>query len=299
MIRRILAWAICYALTVGAFVLMAGCGGGGSGEAVAKPPTTTAVAWEKQRQIDGICCNYAPFVIQGDVLRVYSNSNNGADGDYWLREGTLEGVAEPVRVLHLAEPADTYIRTSGVVVDSRGNYFALLWTGSGYPTTNGYSPSWAMSPDGRAWTWHGNVSPVGRSLFSSSNALVLNEERTDAYRFMSWTDMDGGLRMLHSADGMTWVIDPTEVLPPELATDVPVFPTATRTPFGYHLIYSNNWPATAHRHLWSCDGRRWRVLEFDAPIKSSKGTNLAYDAGVVHSIIGGAHSTFIAKAFPC
>lgn len=287
--------------------LLAGCGGGSSvrNDPAPTPVLSSAVEWSHHDPVAGdMCCFYAPIVVKGDTLRVYSNSTrghpnpeaSGEDGVYTLRMGTLVQTGEPQIILRTPPGPDAYIRTSGVV-ERDGQYYALLFTGDAYPGTNGYSPSWATSPDGLTWTWHGKVTE--RGMFASSNALVMTD-RTDSYRFLSWVDGAGlKLALMHSADGLSWIVDPDEKWPAELSADTPVFPSATRTPYGYHLIAADGYPAKHHRHLFSCDGMTWRVLEREAPTISFKSTNLAYDAGIVHAIVLGDHWSFPAKAFGC
>jgi hypothetical protein len=75
-----------------------------------------------------------------------------------------------------------------------------------------------------------------------------------------------------------------ELAPPELLGESVIFPSVAKTPKGYHMITSKNWPVTAQRHLFSCDGLTWTLLgkptSKGATYLSSRGknTNLYYDA---------------------
>ena len=270
-----------------------GCGGGGSSTqspASAPPsPPEDAPVWT---QIDtlGFCCHYTPIIFDGGALRVYSNTGSAGDG-VWHLDG--------VPVLRIADPRDAYIRTSAVQRDQRG-YFALLYTGACYgagcPGGNGFSPSWATSPDGRTnWTWHGPVSPYGRYQASAA-AMVIEADGS----FTAWTDnANAKLRRSTSHEGIHWIADAADSWPAELSGDDPQFPSATRTPFGYHAIVANRWPATAHRHLWSCTGKTWRVLEMSAPTLSEKGANLTYADGMIYALSAGKLWSTPARGWTC
>lgn len=261
-----------------------GCGGGSSSEPKAAPvEPEDAPVWTEVGETS-VCCHYTPIVWDGG-LRVYSNTGPSGDG-VWHLDGR--------EVLRISDPRDRYIRTSAVARDQRG-YAALLYTGDGYPSLGGYSPSWATSPDGQAWTWHGSVSPFGRYQGSGA-ALVIEADGT----YSAWTDNTGvKLRRSTSHDGIHWTADKTDAWPVELAGDSPQFPSAARTPYGYHLIAADQWPAQHHRHLWSCNGRDWRVLEMDAPTINSKGANLAYADGVLYAVAAGRIFTTPAREWKC
>jgi hypothetical protein len=267
-----------------------------------QPPRS---GWQDMGTVSGVVSNYTPVVvISSTSIRVYQNTNGTTDGDYWLRSGTWSSVGVPLDVLHIAVARDTYIRTSGVARGASGTYYAVLYTGDGYPTQGGCSPSWATSPDGITWTWDGPIGIFGRNQ-SSAAALIVDESRTDAYRFMAWLDGVGPqLTMMHSATGAVtdWQSDGLNMWP--IAGDSPQFCSAARDSYGYHLICANQYPATAMRHLWSCDGLKWSVLEMAAPIintSSGKGTNLAFDpsTGVLHALTSGTHWQTAQEAWPC
>ncbi len=98
------------------------------------------------------------------------------------------------------------------------------------------------------------------------------------------------LSLLHSGDGITWYFARDkagavrELAPPELLSENIIFPSVSRTPFGYHMITTKNWPPESQRHLFSCDGLNWTLLgkpsergtTFIPPY--GKNTNLYYDA---------------------
>lgn len=295
-----------------------GCGGGGGGGGSAsapvteKTPTADKPEWTQQNEISGICCNYSPTVVRGHTLLVYSNSDRstpegpGEDGAYWLRQGTVDAVGAPLRILQTTGE-DAYIRTSAVTVDALGRFYALLYSGRCYGEGcqyNGYSPSWAESPDGIHWTWKGHVSPFERWQHSAG-ALIVNEA---GHRFQAWLDNVGDgvakgnkVTMMHSADGLKWTPEAAEVLPAALLGDDVEWLTAARTPYGVHLFYANHFPTEQVRHLWSCDGLKFRALEVDAPVRNptGKGVQAAYDAGVLHLFAMGLHWTTPARGWSC
>lgn len=273
-------------LLIAALVLwLTGCGGRSSSESKSAPVADAPdlPVWTEVGET-GVCCHYTPIVWDGG-LRVYSNTGPSGDGVWHL---------DRREVLRISDPRDRYIRTSAVARDHRG-YVGLLYTGDGYPTQGGYSPSWATSPDGQAWTWHGTVSPWGR-FQSSAAALVIEADGT----FSAWTDNTGvKLRRFRSHDGLHWTADNVDAWPAELAGDSPQFPSVARTPYGYHQITANQWPATAHRHLFSCDGERWRVLEMSAPTINQKGANLTYHDGIIYAVAAGRIWTTPARGWTC
>ena len=180
-------------------------------------------------------------------------------------------------------------------------YYAVLYVGPCYGCTNGFSPAFATSPDGYVWTYHGRISPFGINQSSAMNLLV-DEARTDAYRFMFWMDVSTNFYLVHSADGISWTSDAQNQWP--IAGEQPQFASATKTASGYHIIAAINFPATAHRHIFSCTGLPpWRVLEMDADTRWSaqKGTNLSWDAATntIHALTSGVHYTVQDRVLTC
>lgn len=261
-----------------------------------------ALVWTKVGTVGNVTSNYTPVVqLGGSQIRAFSNSNGVTDGNLYLRVGSWSDVGSASQVLKIDSPRDDYIRTSAVVQGASGKYYAILYTGDGYPTQGGYSPSWTTSPDGYNWTWHGPIGIFGRNQ-SSAAALVVDESRTDDYRFMAWIDLWGGLTLMHSADGTSWSSDLVNVWP--FPNEQPQFVTAAKTLYGYHLIGANAFPATALRHVFSCTGfPPWQVLETASPVLagSTKGTNLVYDApnDLLHALTSGVHFTSVPRPHPC
>ena len=260
------------------------------------------VVWSKVGNVRGVTGNYTPVVqLGGSQIRVYANTNGSVDGNLYLRVGSWTSVGSASLVLRIDSPRDAYIRTSAVVQGASGTYYALLYTGDGYPTQGGYSPSWATSADGLAWTWHGPIGLFGRNQ-SSAAALIVDESRSDAYRFMAWIDgVAPGLVMMHSPDGLNWDSDDVNVWP--FPGESPQFVTAAKDAHGYHLIGANTFPATALRHLYSCTGLPpWRVLETASDVGTNyKGTNLVYDApnNRLHALTSGTHFSVTADVQRC
>lgn len=254
--------------------------------------------WHKVGTIKNEIGSYEPVALEGTEVRIYANTNGSMDGDLFLRTGSWTGVGTANAVLHIADPRDTFIRTSGVARGASGTYYAILYTGDGYPTQGGYSPSWATSPDGLAWTWWGPVSPFGRNQ-SSAASLVVDESRTDGYRFMAWLDING-LYLMHSDTGLAWQSDGAVMWPESLQ-----FVTAAKTPYGYHLMGCAEWPCVHLRHVYSCDGlTNWHVLETASPVLNksfTKGNNLVYEpaTNLLHSVSTGLHFTLAARNFGC
>ena len=236
--------------------------------------------WVAEADIQA-CCNHAALVFEDDgTPRVYTNSIDAmpaTDGSLQLwRNGAHE------EVLHITDSRDAYIRTLGVT-RARDKYFAILYSGAYYGTQGGYSPSWAESDDGKAWTWRGNVSIYG-DFQSQAMALI---EQDGA--FYAWTDGTGmKLRQMTSGDGINWK-DQGSVWPAGLAGQA-LYVSAAYTGKGTMLSFADAFPATRITTLWKCNGGEFALQELDAPIRNgSKGTALAFFEGRIHAYANGRH----------
>jgi hypothetical protein len=251
-----------------------------------------SLPWHKAGKVGGLTGSYTPVVIMGgNQVRIFRNSAQSGFSDLLMHVGSWSKIGGASRVLHITDPRDDWIRTSGIVRGVSGTYYAVLYTGDNYPTQGGYSPSWATSPDGYAWTWHGPISPFGRNQSSAMN-LVVDESRTDAYRFMFWMDIPAGIMLVHSADGATWQSDGLDVWPLD---EVPQFLGGVKTPYAYHLM-GVEWTNGNLRHVISCDGlTNWRMVEMASivGVNGVKGANLAYDpvTNTLHALASDTHWT--------
>lgn len=312
------AYGICLSL-----LILSGCGGGSSTAPVVAPASapvaSTAVTWARQPDVNGAIGNNGALVILNSgkpELFVSGPATDANDGRMFRLVGTMQSLGQPQMALDVKQQyptatQDYYIRSMGVVKGAQ-MYYALLYTGPCYGAgcVGGFTPSWATSPDGVVWTWYGSVSPFGRNQ-SSANALVLDESRTDGYRFMAWLDVPGyKVRMMHSADGLTWAGYDQEQYPvADLPNDAPLSASVAKTPYGCHMVVAIDFPATAHRHLFSATCLApWKVLEMQAETywldavhatTAPKGTRLAYEpaTNLVHAFTQYAHLTMIAKAY--
>lgn len=288
--------------------------------------------WQSLGPLQGISTeqNYTPLLFTPKGMEVFSNSCSGQPDGMLYRYGVggeiqrswwgkltawftkllgnavaQYGVGAGRPVLALNDPANKYIRTIAVARGDSGKYYGALYTGDAYPGTNGYLPSWAWSADGERWVWEGVIMPELGRYQSAGCSLLVDELRNDAYRFMLYADNVQGvpLTLFHSGDGVNWN-KVTIALPAEVQADGdPNFPNAVRTPYGVHLIYSKDWPATAHRHLFSANGvDGWKVLEMNAGSfypGAPKSTNMAYNALTqeVLALTSGKLFSFKAEAF--
>ncbi len=272
-----------------------------------------SLPWHKVGTLKNSTGSYTPIVMMGgDQIRVFANTRDNKNdaatsGDYWLRVGSWShGLGSATKVLDVVEPRDTFIRTSGVARGASGTYYAVLYTGDGYPTQGGYSPSWATSPDGYAWTWWGAAHLFGYNQSSAMN-LIVDESRTDAYRCMYWMDLPTKFVLVHSASCETWDWQSDGINMWPIANEIPQFATAVKTPYAYHIMGAAYWDGTNHRpirHLVSCDGlTNWRMVESASPVgaSGSKGTNLAYDAAtnLLHALTTGIHWTLPERDWGC
>lgn len=293
------------------------------------------VNWTSSGKIQGVTGRYTPVVITAtNTISVYGNyDDTDAFAGLYLRVGNWKNVSSASLVVSTNKITDQsglpFIRTSGVVREASGKYYAVLHVGDNYPSSTGYIPAWATSDDGINWLYHGKIvvdSAPMPYIYSSAASLIVQEDRLQVLdsihptnnRFLIWEDAttmvpSKKLILIFSADGADWRFyrdssgEIVDVWPPELSTDSnPMFPTATRTPFGYHLIAADNYPAKYHRHLFSCDGLKWRVLEYQSATYilntvNPKGTNLVYEpsTGLLHALTSGYHFQEQARAFIC
>ena len=293
------------------------------------------VDWTSGGKIHGVTGRYTPLVITAtNAISVYGNydDTDAFDGLY-MRVGNWKNVSSASPVISKNKITDQsglpFIRTSGVVRGASGKYYAVLHVGDNYPSSTGYIPAWATSDDGIKWVYHGKFIVDGVPMpyiYSSSANLVVQEEKPEVLnsdhpaenRYLVWEDAttmvpSKKLILLYSADGADWRFyrdtsgEIVDVWPTELSFDPnPMFPTAARTPFGYHLIAVDNYPVNYQRHLFSCDGLKWRVLEYQAAtympnVINPKGTNLVYEpsTGLLHALFSGYHFQEQEHAFVC
>ncbi len=260
------------------------------------------------------------------------------DGPVYVASGSWSSVGKPKLVIppsQIFDRPNAYVRTLGVARGPSGNYYAVLRVGDGYPTTVGYKPAWATSSEGINWVYHGKFQIDGTEpfAFSGSCSILVQEEKPAVLdpanpannRYLVWEDgyCSGGppchprIALIYSADGADWRFyrdasgNIVDVYPNEasVASDTPVFPTTARTAFGYHMIVGEKFPVDHQRHLWSCDGLKWRVLEVDAgPSETNsglKGEHLVYESstGILHTSVprgnAAVHWTTQAVAYPC
>ncbi len=266
------------------------------------------IVWTQLPNVGGISSNYTPVVVMGgNQIRVFTNTANGVDGDMWLHVGSWSSVGSPTMVYNTPAGSDDFIRTLGVARGESGTYYAVLYVGPCYGVgcVSGFNPAFATSPDGYNWTYHGRISPFGSNQ-SSANNLIVDEGRTDDYRFMFWMDIPSGLFLVHSGDGEAWSSDGVNVWP--IAGEVPQFVAAARDSWGiYHLIGADRFDGTSNRalrHLYSCTGLPpWHIIEMasDVGATGAKGTNLVWDGpnNVLHALTTGAHYTLEGRSYPC
>lgn len=267
-------------------------------------PQPDGIVWTAAGVVSGVASNYTPVVTSATGICVYSNSNGVTEGHLYRACGTWSSVG-PWQLVFATTPGsqDAYIRTLGVARGASGTLYAVLYVGPCYGCTGGFSPAFGVSSDnGLTWEYRGRFSPFGINQ-SSAGAIVVDEARTDAYRFMVWLDIGPALYLVHSADGVTWSSDGLNQWP--LANEQPQFCSAAKTQYGVHMICAVN-PLTASvqlRHVFSCTGLPpWRVLEMASEVVSTtarKGTNLTVDGATLHALTSGKHWTLPIAAYAC
>lgn len=181
-------------------------------------------------------------------------------------------------------------------------FYGVVYVSKGYPPSDGrVFPAFVSSPTGLAgsWVYHGqfggevgHLFPAatwgsGMSLIVNDGAGALDPAHPSQNKFVFYADAFGPqLALLYSADGLSWNFyrNPAgaiaELLPVVLKGEQAIFPSAVRTPSGWHMYYTNSWPPKWHRHLVSQDGVAWSLhgtlaqTEFGSGVKN---VNLAYN----------------------
>lgn len=296
------------------------------------PPPPSNVPWVKLNNFSQLASSaYTPVVLTPSGIRVFANwngANASQDGWWFRREGTWASLGSPIVALSPTQIYDipnAYIRTTGVARGTvTGTYYAALHIGRGYPSPIYFPLAWATSPDGLTWTYRGRVSmdgvqsenigdyadPANLIVDEAKSATLVDHLNSTNNRFLSWGNNGMGVQLglLYSANGTAWFRHRQNGVPVNMwpiAGEQPTFVAAIQSTFGrYHLLARVNWPSGPIRHLYSCDGLQWRVLDMVSPVAnpvSTKGTNLAYDAptNTLHALTSGQHWSFTDNGFQC
>ena len=294
-----------------------GCGGGDMQNT--SVGNSSEVQWKLAGQTPGARGNYAAMVYDGATLRVFSNFKGGSivnlfddglltEAKMYEWRGNWSGVSN-VRVA--VDTPDKYLRTLGVQRGDSGKCYGLLRIGQAYGV-GGYFPSW-FETDNQCENWRMVKLDVWDKNGDGSMTLSVDEFApatldTVNPRNNKFTAIGEGfgprLSLAYSNNGTDWQYERVELLPPDLAATVPNFVAEVKTPFGYHLIGAewNGQEAVRHMHLYSCDGKKYRTIDTNAPtFNGPKGTTLLYEksTGLVHALTNGKHLTFQAAQLAC
>ena len=315
-------------LLLATVLLLASCGGGcgigstgcGGGETqTSVPPSVSEVQWQLAGQTPGARGNYAAMVHDGGTLRVFSNFNGGSlldlvddrqltEAKMYEWRGDWSGVSN-VRVA--VDTPGKFLRTIGVQRGESGKCYGLLRIGEAYGV-GGYFPSWfETNTQCENWravklnVWNGTSDGFSTLSVDESAPAALDTTTPRNNRFTAIGESLGPrLSLAYSNDGLDWRYEKVELLPAELNATSPAFVSEVKTPFGYHLIAAdwNGQEAYRHIHLYSCDGKKYRVLDTASPtFNGPKGTVLLYEkaTGLVHALTNGKHLTFQASQLSC
>lgn len=294
-----------------------GCGGGETQTLL--PPSVSEVQWQLAGQTPGARGNYAAMVHDGSVLRVFSNFNGGTllnlfddglltEAKMYEWRGDWSGVSN-ARVA--VDTPGKFLRTIGVQRGESGKCYGLLRIGEAYGV-GGYLPSW-FETDNQCENWSVVKLNVWNGISDGFSTLSVDESAPSLLdtvnprnnRFTAVGESLGPrLSLAYSNNGIDWQYEKVELLPAELNAAALAFVSEVKTPFGYHLIAAdwNGQEAYRHLHLYSCDGKKYRVLDTASPtFNGPKGTALLYEksTGLVHSLTNGKHLTFQAAQLPC
>jgi hypothetical protein len=197
-----------------------------------------------------------------------------------------------------------------------GSWHAVVHVSAGYgrgggPPDGRVEPAYLASRNGRRWTWHGRLGgEVGawmasRAYRGSSLALVVDERPGTGVESKLVLAMDGvlpggGLVLAVSDDGRSWrfLRDAAgrirNIAPPEVASAALLFPSMVRVGGTWRMVAVDGWPRARIRHMVSCDGLRWTLLDdpsspspvFDGPVP--KNVTLATDGTRLYALAAGS-----------
>lgn len=307
-------------------MLLSACGGGcgigstgcGGGETQTNITSGSEVQWQLG-QTHGARGNYTAMVYDGSLLRVFSNFKGGTVlnlfDDGLLTEAKMyewRGNWQGVSSLRVAvDTPGKFLRTIGVQRGDSGKCYGLLRIGEAYGV-GGYFPSW-FETDNQCenWSvvklnvWNGQSDGFSTLSVDESAPATLDTANPRNNRFTAVGESLGPrLSLAYSNNGIDWQYERVELLPAELNSTTPAFVSEVKTPFGYHMIAAD-WTgqkAYRHIHLYSCDGKKYRVLDVAVPtFNGPKGTTLLYEksTGLVHALTNGKHLTFQSTQLPC
>lgn len=294
-----------------------GCGGGETQASVVNG--NSEVQWQLAGQTPGARGNYTAIVYDGNLLRVFSNFKGGSllnlfddglstEAKMYEWRGSWSGVGGE-RVA--SDTPGKFLRTIGVQRGESGKCYGLLRIGEAYGV-GGYLPSWFETDDRcETWqmvklnVWDGQSDGYSTLSVDESAPATLNTANPRNNRFTAIGESLGArLSLAYSNNGTDWKYEKVELFPPDLTGVNPTFVSEVKTPFGYHLIAAdwNGKEAYRHTHLYSCDGKKYRVISLASPtFNGPKGTALLYEkaTGLVHSLTNGKHLTFQASQLTC
>lgn len=293
-----------------------GCGGGETQSSVSN---SSEIQWNLAGQTPGARGNYTAMVHDGGTLRVFSNFKGGSllnlfddglltEAKMYEWKGDWSGVSGANVV---ADTPGKFLRTIGVQRGDSGKCYGLLRIGEAYGV-GGYLPAW-FETDNKCENWHVVKPNVWNGSSDGFNTLTVDESAPAELdtgtprnnRFTAIGESIGArVALAYSNNGVDWHFEKAELLPAELHATNPTFISEVKTPFGYHMIAAdwNGQEAFRHMHLYSCDGKKYRVLDTAAPtFNGPKGTALLYEksTGLVHSLTNGKHLTFQATRLAC
>ena len=317
----------CNYLAAAAVLFLASCGGscgigstgcGGGETQTTVPVSSSEIQWKLAGQTPGARGNYTAMVYDGAVLRVFSNFKGGSllnllDDGLLTEAKMYEWRGDWSGVSSLRVAVDTpgkYLRTIGIQRGESGKCYGLLRIGEAYGV-GGYFPSW-FETDNQCENWHAVKLNVWDGQSDGFSTLSVDEAAPSTLdtanprnnRFTAIGESLGPrLSLAYSNNGIDWRYERVELFPSDLAVN-PAFVSEVKTPFGYHAIAAdwNGQEAYRHIHLYSCDGKKYRVLDTASPtFNGPKGAALLYEkaTGLVHSLTNGKHLTFQAAQLAC
>lgn len=309
---------------------LAACGGGGGDSVSYTPPPIVAAAdpgWGEQVPLPEKNSDYMTVSFEGaSSFLICSNVKNEVNLNaaiLWCSSGDLRSTSP---MTAFADFGNRFLRTHSIAIDPKTGecygIFNLTDIGFGYGGSSYYPWFGTSTPGCKNWKLSPSKldfinSSANASLTANGNLKGAPVDHSNPWNnaFVFVTDGVGvRIAIKYSSNGIGWdtykesgkVVDLIpEILPTELSGLNAQFPTHIKDAFGVHLIVADfdNAAGSAKKqvHLWSCYGKKFRVMSANSPtFNNRKGSVLFLRGSNVAATNGtGRYLEFPSKKFDC